>query len=115
VKNFIDLIDRKYISTPSSYNPMDLARKASFFTIDVITDLAFAKAFGNLTNDQDMYRYIESTEKMLQIMILMASIPPQHFYPDRMGGKAAVSQRQGHNRCRQIDRVSRLVATHTTS
>jgi hypothetical protein len=54
---------------------MDLARKASFFTMDVITDLAFTKPFGNLTNDQDMYRYIQSTEEMLPVMIMMTSIP----------------------------------------
>jgi hypothetical protein len=54
---------------------MDLARKASFFTMDVITDLAFTKPFGNLANDQDMYRYIQSTEEMLPVMIMMTSIP----------------------------------------
>jgi hypothetical protein len=54
---------------------MDLARKAAFFTMDVITDLAFAKPFGNLTNDEDIYRYIQSTEEMLPVIIMMSAIP----------------------------------------
>jgi hypothetical protein len=54
---------------------MDMARKAAFFTMDVITDVAFAKPFGNLTNDEDMYRYIQSTEEMLPIMLMMTAVP----------------------------------------
>jgi hypothetical protein len=54
---------------------MDLARKAAFFTMDVITDVAFGKPFGNLTNDEDMYRYIQSTEEMLPFLAIMSSIP----------------------------------------
>jgi hypothetical protein len=54
---------------------MDLVRKALFFTMDVIAGLAFANPFGNLKNDQDMYKRIQSTGEMLLVMIVMTSIP----------------------------------------
>jgi hypothetical protein len=36
----LDLIKRKYTSTPSEYRPMDFARKDSFFTMDFTTDIS---------------------------------------------------------------------------
>jgi hypothetical protein len=52
-----------------------MARKAAFFTMDVITDLAFAKPFGNLKNDTDMYDYILSTEELVPVIMKMTAIP----------------------------------------
>jgi len=54
---------------------VDMARKLAFFTMDVITDLAFANPFGNLKNDKDMYDYIQSTEAMVPIGLRMTAIP----------------------------------------
>ena len=54
---------------------MDLARKAQYFTLDVITQIAFGEAFGDLVNDEDMHRYIQSTEEMLEVVILSGAIP----------------------------------------
>lgn len=69
---------------------MDMARKAAFFTMDVITDVAFAHPFGNLVEDKDAYRYIQSTEEMLPIMITMTSIPAlSAFFQFRWVGKLA--------------------------
>jgi hypothetical protein len=55
--------------------PMDMARKAAYFTMDVITDIAFRQSFGNLVDDCDTHRYIQSTEEMLPIMITLTSVP----------------------------------------
>ncbi|KAJ9635435.1 hypothetical protein H2199_008438 [Coniosporium tulheliwenetii] len=54
---------------------MDLARKAQFFTLDVITKIAFGEAFGDLEHDEDMYKYIQSTEEMLDVIIFLGTIP----------------------------------------
>lgn len=43
--------------------------------MDVITDLAFGKPFGNLENDKDMYEYIQSTEAMIPVVLKMTAIP----------------------------------------
>jgi len=54
---------------------MDLARKAQFFTLDVITKIAFGEAFGDLEHDEDVYNYIQSTEEMLDVIIFLGTIP----------------------------------------
>ncbi|RDW87449.1 hypothetical protein BP5796_03143 [Coleophoma crateriformis] len=76
VQSFIRLIRKKYISNnKGAFKPMDLARKAQFFTLDVITDVAFGQPFGDLEQDEDIHKYIQSTEEMLQVIILMGTIP----------------------------------------
>jgi hypothetical protein len=75
VQGLIGLLRQKYVSTADSFKPVDMARKLGFFTMDVITDLAFAKPFGNLENDKDMYDYIQSTEAMVPIGLRMTAIP----------------------------------------
>lgn len=54
---------------------MDLARKTQYFTLDVITDLAFGQPFGDLLADEDLHRYIESTQSMLQVILTLGAIP----------------------------------------
>lgn len=54
---------------------MDLARKAQFFTLDVITKIAFGEAFGDLERDEDMYKYLEFTDEMVEVIILSATVP----------------------------------------
>ncbi|KAJ9655215.1 hypothetical protein H2201_008852 [Coniosporium apollinis] len=75
LQNLIKLIRTKYISSSQSYKPMDLGRKAQFFTLDVITKIAFGEAFGDLERDEDMYKYIQSTEEMLVVIILFSTVP----------------------------------------
>jgi hypothetical protein len=55
VAQFIDLIETKYCSTPTDFRPMDLAPKASYFALDVISELGFSEAYGFLKEDKDLY------------------------------------------------------------
>lgn len=55
--------------------PFDFGRKANFFTLDAISDLAFSEPFGDLTTDTDVYNYIEELEKSLPFIILLTAIP----------------------------------------
>ncbi|RBR15426.1 hypothetical protein FVER53590_09331 [Fusarium verticillioides] len=41
--------------------PVDFGRRAQFFTLDVISDLAFGEPFGFLETDSDVYKYIQIT------------------------------------------------------
>ncbi|KAL5327503.1 hypothetical protein ACEPPN_005201 [Leptodophora sp. 'Broadleaf-Isolate-01'] len=75
VKNLLALIRNKYLSTSTSFKPIDMARRVTFFTMDVITDIAFGQPFGNLTSDTDMYEYIVLTEEMLPMMAIISNIP----------------------------------------
>lgn len=54
---------------------MDFGRKAQFFTLDVISSIAFGKAFGYLAADADLYEYISTIETILPV-ILMTTIFP---------------------------------------
>ena len=50
--------------------PFDLARKAHYFTVDVVSNLAFGKPFGNLESDTDVHGYIQTMEKYLPILVV---------------------------------------------
>lgn len=49
---------------------MDFAPKAQFLTLDIITDIAFGKAFGYIDGDHDCYSYIKKAEESLGFMVL---------------------------------------------
>ncbi|PSN69465.1 cytochrome P450 [Corynespora cassiicola Philippines] len=75
IAQLVHLIESKYISTPDEYRPMDFAEKASFFTLDVISELAFGKAFGYMENDGDVYDYLKITKSFIPVMMVMANVP----------------------------------------
>ena len=54
---------------------MDLARKAQFVTLDIITDLAFDVPFGDIERDEDVHLYIQSTEETMQAAIMLSTVP----------------------------------------
>lgn len=71
----VNLIDRKYISSGSDFRPMDLARKTSFFTLDVISDIAYGKPFGCLAADTDVNEYLQTTEEQCPRILFAANFP----------------------------------------
>jgi hypothetical protein len=75
ISNLIHLIETKYISTSDNYRPMDFGEKASFFTLDVISELAFGETFGYLENDSDVYDYLKITKTFIPIMMVVANVP----------------------------------------
>ncbi|KAK1518273.1 major facilitator superfamily transporter [Colletotrichum abscissum] len=48
---------------------------AQFFTLDVISDLAFGEPFGFVASDSDMYEYIKTTEENLPVFMGMTVVP----------------------------------------
>ncbi|KAH7308298.1 cytochrome P450 86A1 [Rhexocercosporidium sp. MPI-PUGE-AT-0058] len=73
--DFIVLIEQKYISTDKDFRPMDLAEKAQFFALDVISSLAIGKCFECLAKDRDAYGQIASVTGSVPLMVAMAIIP----------------------------------------
>ncbi|PCD35950.1 hypothetical protein AU210_008505 [Fusarium oxysporum f. sp. radicis-cucumerinum] len=55
--------------------PVDFGRRAQFFTLDVISDLAFGEPFGFLETDSDVYKYIQITEETLPAVMVTTVIP----------------------------------------
>jgi len=75
ISRLVELIETKYLSTANEYRPMDLAQKVQYFTLDVISDLAFAEAFGYLRQDSDVFDYIKITGSFIPIMLILANVP----------------------------------------
>ena len=71
----IKLIDSKFITTDAEYRPVDFGRKAQFFTLDVISTLAYGFPFGFLATDTDVYQYIETCEKMVPATMMLTVYP----------------------------------------
>jgi hypothetical protein len=46
-----------------------------FFTLDVISDLAFGESFGNLRADKDDMAYIKTNEELLPFLVLLGTFP----------------------------------------
>lgn len=75
VANLVKLIETKYLSDNDRYRAVDLAQKIQYFALDVISSLAFGKAFGYMESDQDKFRYIETTGKTVYILVSTTLIP----------------------------------------
>lgn len=75
IAKLIELIEKKYISTSSDYRPMDFGQKGQYFTLDVISDLAFGHPFGFMDKDGDAYDYIKTTKGFVPFMIVLCHTP----------------------------------------
>ncbi|EOO00516.1 putative cytochrome p450 protein [Phaeoacremonium minimum UCRPA7] len=72
ILNLINLFDSKYVSVNK---PFDLGRKAQFFTLDVISTVAYGQPFGFLETDTDVYEYIKTTEENVPTIIVTTVLP----------------------------------------
>ncbi|KAK0649881.1 cytochrome P450 [Cercophora newfieldiana] len=75
IAKLINLIETKYLSTERQYRPMDFALKTQFFTLDVISDLAFGKPFGYIDQDSDVFDYIKITSSLIPALTVLSNIP----------------------------------------
>lgn len=66
------LLDTKYISQGKAF---DFARKVQYFTLDIISDLAYGKPFGYLKEDKDLWDFIGTLESQMR-GVMMAAIYP---------------------------------------
>lgn len=73
-KNLVALLQRLDDDIATG-KPLDFGRKAQFFTLDVITDLAFGDPFGFLPTDSDVYDYIRTTEESLPVFMVTTVLP----------------------------------------
>ncbi|KAK0644685.1 pisatin demethylase [Cercophora newfieldiana] len=72
ILELINLLDRDYVSKGRVF---DFGRKAQYFTMDVIADVAFGQAFGFVASDSDMYDYIGLLEKLMPTLIMNQVFP----------------------------------------
>lgn len=72
ILNLINLFDSNYVSVNK---PFDLGRKAQFFTLDVISTVAYGEPFGFLETNTDVYEYIKTTEENVPTIIVTTALP----------------------------------------
>ncbi|OJJ04868.1 hypothetical protein ASPVEDRAFT_173547 [Aspergillus versicolor CBS 583.65] len=75
IASLVSLIERKYISTSSDVRPIDLAQTAQYWALDVITSITLGNAFGYLTEDKDMYDFIEIIKGELPLATACSNTP----------------------------------------
>lgn len=69
---FFELINAKYVARPEEgiFRTVDLSRVTSFFTLDVISKIAFGQTFGFLERDEDPFGYLKNLEEYLPAIIV---------------------------------------------
>lgn len=73
----LDLLEHKYTARPEEgvYRIVDISRVTSFFTLDVISKIAFGRTFGFLERDEDPYGYLENLAQFLPAIIVFGVFP----------------------------------------
>jgi len=71
VVDLLSLIRRE----AASGNVVDIARLAQYFTLDVLTQIAFGAPFGYVSRNEDVYQYIKEVTEFLHILELGSNFP----------------------------------------
>lgn len=74
VARLIETIRRKHLTTKSRFCDTEFASLSRYFTLDVITRLAYGEPFGFLDAD-NLYGYIRGVDKSTKAMTLSQEIP----------------------------------------
>ncbi|GFP56527.1 cytochrome P450 monooxygenase ABA1 [Trichoderma asperellum] len=86
--SFIDLLERKYVTSGSDVRPFDMAEKTQFFALDAIGDISLGQPFGYLDKDEDLYQYNEINTTSLPLMNVVSVMPALanivHTWPLRL-------------------------------
>ncbi|KAH9900101.1 cytochrome P450 [Xylariomycetidae sp. FL2044] len=75
VNGLLGLIRRKYLSSDSTYRPMDFALAVNYFTLDALTKIAYGKEFGYMETDSDVFQYIETSRNNVCNLALCGEVP----------------------------------------
>ncbi|PTB68170.1 cytochrome P450 [Trichoderma citrinoviride] len=86
--SFINLLERKYVSSGPDVRPFDMAEKTQFFALDAIGDISLGQPFGYLDKDQDLYQYNKINATSLPVMNVVSVMPALaslvHTWPLRL-------------------------------
>ena len=75
ILDLIQLIEREHISDNAKIRPMDFAKIAQYFTLDVISDVAFGEPIGFLARNEDVNGYCHVVEQALPAFEWAAALP----------------------------------------
>ena len=72
MRELIRLIDHEYVEKQKA---LDFAQLAGFFTLDILTKIAFGNSVGFLTENRDVYDYHKQTAAFYPVMELSSNHP----------------------------------------
>jgi hypothetical protein len=73
--DLVHLIEDNYSCTNGTYKVMDWAHIAQYFTMDVLTDVAFSTSLGYLKNNCDMHDYIKTVRAYMPVLEMQTNVP----------------------------------------
>ncbi|TKX23309.1 cytochrome P450 monooxygenase-like protein 23 [Elsinoe australis] len=73
VHKLFDLLNRSYISSDQVYRPVDLSKVITYFTLDVISQLAFGHEFGFMEKDEDPFGYLANLKEFLPAILVFGA------------------------------------------
>lgn len=79
LRQLIKLIETKHVSSstgPEGHRPpVDFGRAVMFFSLDVIGEISFSKAFGYVEQGKDLYNFLEINDSFFPILAVALTIP----------------------------------------
>lgn len=77
VQNLVGLLRRKYAVSPQGLSRplLDLGPTSNYFTLDVITKIAFGHEFGYLREETDLYHFMQHVRDLWPRMSTSADVP----------------------------------------
>ncbi len=67
------MIERKFVSTPGKFIPVNFAEKIHYWALDSIGEIAYSSSFGMLENDEDTYGILEANDKTTPMVKLLSN------------------------------------------
>ncbi|KAK0633950.1 cytochrome P450 [Immersiella caudata] len=78
IARLISLIEKNYLSTPSTLRPFDFASRAMFFAFDTASIAAYSEPLGFLDQDRDPYDLLSRLHAGMPIFASVLIIPGLH-------------------------------------
>lgn len=72
----INLINSKYLSHGADLKPFDHSAVMQYFTLDVVMSLSLGKPFGFVSQDKDIFDYVQTMWENFPVMNFMLAYPP---------------------------------------
>ncbi|KAI1095064.1 pisatin demethylase [Rostrohypoxylon terebratum] len=69
----VDLIERKFISTPGNYKPLNITLLSFLFSMDCVGNISFGKAFGCLDEGKDVHNFMKWNEDFFNTAIVVSN------------------------------------------
>lgn len=76
----VESLSKRYVDEK---RPVELGRVITFFTLDVISAVAFGRSFGFIERDDDYYGYVHNIKTMLPAIMFGVAFP-EVFYVSRL-------------------------------